>query len=121
MNRISISGFGSEPGEPCVSVASLLDHAEPGNPGQRMALRRLDDHRRRGLEQLRQHERREGRHEAIRVVRRIEQHEVEALRAGEASHRSHRVAADHRCALLDIDLGPGDLRVDCPDHEGVGA
>lgn len=25
----------------------------------------------------------------------------------------------HRCAFLDIDLGPGDLRVDCPDHEGI--
>lgn len=24
-----------------------------------------------------------------------------------------------RCALLDLDLGPGDIRVDCPDHEGI--
>jgi DNA-binding MarR family transcriptional regulator len=26
---------------------------------------------------------------------------------------------DDRCALLDLDLGPGDIRVDCPDHEGI--
>jgi DNA-binding MarR family transcriptional regulator len=32
-----------------------------------------------------------------------------------------RVAGTHRCAFLDIDLGPGDLRVDCPDHEGLAA
>lgn len=25
----------------------------------------------------------------------------------------------HRCAYLDLDLGPGDLRVDCPEHEGL--
>lgn len=27
----------------------------------------------------------------------------------------------HRCALLDLTLGPSDLRVDCPEHEGVAA
>lgn len=26
----------------------------------------------------------------------------------------------HRCVYLDLDLGPGDLRVDCPDHEPFG-
>ncbi len=37
--------------------------------------------------------------------------------------RYHRepetVADDERCALLDLDLGPGDVRVDCPEHESV--
>lgn len=27
----------------------------------------------------------------------------------------------HRCALLGITLGPSDLRVDCPEHDGVAA
>lgn len=27
----------------------------------------------------------------------------------------------HRCALLAITLGPSDLRVDCPEHDGVAA
>ena len=27
----------------------------------------------------------------------------------------------HRCAFLDLELGAGDLRVDCPDHEGFHA
>jgi DNA-binding MarR family transcriptional regulator len=31
-----------------------------------------------------------------------------------------RTEGTDRCAILDIDLGPGDLRVDCPEHEGVG-
>ncbi len=26
---------------------------------------------------------------------------------------------DGRCALLDLDLGPGDVRVDCPEHESI--
>jgi DNA-binding MarR family transcriptional regulator len=26
-------------------------------------------------------------------------------------------ARPHRCALLDVPLGPGDLRLDCPEHE----
>ncbi len=26
---------------------------------------------------------------------------------------------DGRCVLLDLDLGPGDVRVDCPEHESV--
>ncbi|HZA78857.1 MAG TPA: MarR family winged helix-turn-helix transcriptional regulator [Acidimicrobiales bacterium] len=30
-------------------------------------------------------------------------------------HRFH--AGRHRCALLDIDLPPADLRVNCPDHQ----
>lgn len=30
-----------------------------------------------------------------------------------------QVEGTHRCAILDIELGPGDLRVDCPDHEGL--
>ncbi len=36
------------------------------------------------------------------------------FREGQGRH-----GEQHRCALLDIDLGPADLRVDCPEHEGV--
>lgn len=32
-----------------------------------------------------------------------------------------RTAGPHRCAFLDIDLGPADLRVDCPQHEELSA
>jgi DNA-binding MarR family transcriptional regulator len=30
-------------------------------------------------------------------------------------------ARPHRCALLDMPLGPGDLRLDCPEHEQSAA
>jgi DNA-binding MarR family transcriptional regulator len=30
-------------------------------------------------------------------------------------------SAPHHCALLDLPLGPGDLRLDCPEHEQVAA
>jgi DNA-binding MarR family transcriptional regulator len=32
-----------------------------------------------------------------------------------------RASAPHHCALLDLPLGPGDLRVDCPEHEPAAA
>jgi DNA-binding MarR family transcriptional regulator len=31
------------------------------------------------------------------------------------------VASPHHCALLDMPLGPGDLRLDCPEHEQSAA
>jgi DNA-binding MarR family transcriptional regulator len=31
------------------------------------------------------------------------------------------MARPHRCALLDMPLGPGDLRLDCPEHEQSAA
>ena len=40
-----------------------------------------------------------------------------------AYFREHQGPGDemHRCVILDLDLGPADLRVDCPEHEGLSA